>query len=115
MPSAANQISQKSADSIRREATFPSKYNLATYGPSAFFKIELRLVAVDLVNSPGFGLESHVGVGLRSNSRIGGVENTKCRDHKHEKLLEEHRVFKVVDSRGLREFILVLEMMFCAG
>ena len=48
-------------------------------------------------------------MGLRSNSRIGGVENTKCRDHKHQVVGWNIRVLQVVDSCGLREFILVLE------
>ena len=28
--------------------------------------------------------DSHIVMGLGSNSRIGGVENTKCRDHTHQ-------------------------------
>ena len=37
-------------------------------------------------------------MGLRSNSRIGGVENTKCRDHKHQVVGMEH---PRLASRGL--------------
>ena len=48
-------------------------------------------------------------MGLRSNSRIGGVENTKCRDHNHQVVRMEHPRLQVVDSCGLREFILALE------
>ena len=48
-------------------------------------------------------------MGLRSNVRIGGVENTKCRDRKHQVVGMEHPRLQVVDSCGLREFILVLE------
>ena len=59
-------------------------YNPATYWPSTFFKIKLRLVA------PGWPRSSH-GFwfwlprrdGTQIKFRIGGVENTKCHNHKH--------------------------------
>ena len=44
--------------------------NPVTYWPSTFFKIKLRLVAVDLGQVTGFGFGSHVGMGLRSNSGL---------------------------------------------
>ena len=84
------------------------KYNPVTYWPSTFFKIKLRLVAVELGQVTGFGFGSHVGMGLRSNSGLV-VSRTPSATTTNTARLE------VVVSRGLGDFILVLEKIFGAG
>ena len=87
----------------------PFSYDPATDWPSTFVKLKLRLVAVDLGQVTGFGFGSHVGMGLRSNSGLV-VSRTPSAATTNIKWLEWNvRVVQVVDSCGLREFILVLE------
>ena len=85
-------------------------YNPVTYWPSTLFKIKLRLVAVDLGQFTGFLVLTPTSGW--DQDKIPGlvVSRTPSAATTNIKWLEWNvRVVQVVDSCGLREFILVLE------